>query len=135
MGVITFPRAIVNALLSHVQRGGSNEVCGLVSSYAAIPKRCYPIANVADEPQRRYVMDPAAQIKAMRQMRDNGEELMAIYHSHPTTSAKPSVFDVAQANYPSVLYLIISTETNGVLEMRGFRIHGGEVVEERVAME
>ena len=58
----------------------------------------------------------------MAKMRELGEELFAIYHSHPTTPALPSFYDLDEAAYPDALYLIISLNTKGILEMRGFKI-------------
>jgi proteasome lid subunit RPN8/RPN11 len=75
-------------------------------------------------------MKPEEQIEAMRKMRSKGEELFAIYHSHPSTPPKPSAIDLDQANYPGILHIIISLNTKGVLEMRGFRIDDHHDVEE-----
>ena len=63
-------------------------------------------------------------------MREQQEELFAIYHSHPTAPAEPSATDLEMANYPDALYLIISLNTKGVLEMRGFRLNRHKVVSE-----
>ena len=60
-------------------------------------------------------------------MRDNGEELKAIYHSHPEAPAQPSLDDIRQHEYPDVLYLIVSLATRGVLDLRGFRIRNGKI--------
>ena len=60
-------------------------------------------------------------------MRENGEELFAIYHSHPHAPATPSATDLQQAAYPTALYLIISLNTKGVLELQGFRLHRQQV--------
>jgi proteasome lid subunit RPN8/RPN11 len=62
-------------------------------------------------------------------MRERGEELFGIYHSHPKTPPLPSKSDLAQAAYPEALYLIISLNTKGVLEMRGFRLQGNRYEE------
>ncbi len=61
-------------------------------------------------------------------MRENGEALFAIYHSHPTSPAEPSAIDLELAAYPDALYLIISLNTKGVLEMRGFRLNDNKMV-------
>jgi proteasome lid subunit RPN8/RPN11 len=66
-------------------------------------------------------------------MREAGEDLLAIYHSHPASPAAPSSIDIAEAGYPDAIYLIISLNTKGVLEMRGFRIREGGIRE--VALE
>jgi proteasome lid subunit RPN8/RPN11 len=126
---VQLPRVIVNQLLRHAQQSPSDEVCGLIGAKDGVAVHCYAIANVASAPQRLFAMDPAQQIAAMRAMRELGETLFAIYHSHPTDPSYPSHTDLRQANYPEALYLIISLRTKGVLEMRGFRLSGETVIE------
>jgi len=67
-------------------------------------------------------MEPQAQIDTLRCMRERDETLFAIYHSHPDTPPSPSALDLEQPGYPEALYLIISLNTRGVLEMRGWRL-------------
>jgi len=122
MTAATLPRTLVNQILHHAQQGAELEVCGLIGARADIPIHCYPVANLATEPQRLFRMDPHGQIDAMRKMRAQGETLFAIYHSHPDTPPIPSPVDLEQAGYPEALYLIISLTTKGVLEMRGWRL-------------
>ncbi|MBE0435856.1 MAG: M67 family metallopeptidase [Methylomicrobium sp.] len=119
---IHIPRKITNQLLHLAQLSPETEVCGLIGSLNGIPNHCYPVDNSADHPENRFLLDPKQQIAAMGQMRENGEELFAIYHSHPTEPAFPSKIDLEMASYPEALNLIISLNTKGVLEMRGFRI-------------
>jgi len=119
---IQIPRKITNQLLHLAQISPDLEVCGLIGSKNGLPSGCYPIKNTAEHPQQRFQLDPTQQISAMAKMRDQGEELFAIYHSHPTAPATPSLTDLEQASYPEALYLIISLNTKGVLEMRGFKI-------------
>jgi proteasome lid subunit RPN8/RPN11 len=127
MSQVTLPISLVNKILTHAQQTPESEVCGLIAARGGVPDAVYPIANVAEGPERLFSMDPAAQIDAIRRMREGGEELFAIYHSHPHAPAKPSPRDLEEAAYPQVLYLIISLNTKGVLEMQGFRLHDGEV--------
>ncbi len=121
---VTLPRTLVNRLLGAAQRSPEAEVCGLLSGRDGVPLRLYPVRNVADRPGRLFRMDPEELIGAMRSMRQHGEELFAIYHSHPHGPARPSATDLQQAEYPDALYLIISLDTKGVLEMRGYRLEG-----------
>jgi [CysO sulfur-carrier protein]-S-L-cysteine hydrolase len=122
MASVILPRPLVNQLLHHAQMNAKREVCGLIGARDSVPTHCYPVGNIAPSPEREFFMDPQGQIRAMRRMRERGEELFGIYHSHPETSPLPSASDLAQAAYPNVLYLIISLSTKGVLEMRGFRL-------------
>ncbi|MCW8918385.1 MAG: M67 family metallopeptidase [Gammaproteobacteria bacterium] len=133
MPPLTLPRTLVTRILAHAQQSPEDEVCGLIGARDGVPEAVYPIANVAELPQSLFVMEPAAQIEALRRMRLSGEELFGIYHSHPHAPAEPSRRDLAEAAYPQALYLIVSLNTTGVLEMQGFRLHDGEV--ERVDLE
>ena len=120
---IQIPRKITNQLLHLAQISPDYEVCGLIGSKNGLPTHCYPIKNTADHPQQRFLLDAGQQISAMAKMRELGEDLFAIYHSHPTAPALPSTHDLELAAYPEALYLIISLNTKGILEMRGFKIY------------
>lgn len=127
---ISLPRKLVNQLLHLAQQSPTAEVCGLIGADAdGRPATCYPVPNQADTPENRFLLDPARQIQAMRQMRDHSETLFAIYHSHPAAPATPSAVDVAQAAYPDALQLIVSLNTKGVLELRAFSIRDGKTRE------
>jgi len=125
---VTLPRTLINQLLTQAQQHAEVEVCGLVGR-GPDATHCYPVTNTADDPTHRFTLDAAEQIDAMRQMRERGEELFAIYHSHPDGPAIPSPTDQRLAAYPGVLYLIISLGTTGVLEVRGFRLDKDNVTE------
>lgn len=120
---IQIPRKITNQLLHHAQISPDYEVCGLIGSKNGLPTHCYPINNIAENPQKRFLLDDRQQISAMAKMRELGEDLFAIYHSHPTAPAQPSTYDLELSTYPEALYLIISLNTKGILEMRGFKIY------------
>lgn len=126
---IQIPRKLTQQLLHHAQSSPDSEVCGLIGAKNGIPCSCYPVANSAEQPESRFLLDAKQQIAAQVAMREKGEELFAVYHSHPTTPALPSQTDVDLANQPNALHLIISLNTKGVLEMRGFRIADGEAQE------
>jgi proteasome lid subunit RPN8/RPN11 len=123
---ILLPRRLTNQLLHLAQLSPEAEVCGLIGAdHQGMPLSCYPVGNNAETPISRFSLEPSQQIAAMKQMRDKQETLFAIYHSHPHAPAEPSANDIAQASYPEAFHLIISLNTKGVLEMRGFRIQSG----------
>lgn len=126
---IAIPRKIVQNLLHHAQQTPEQEVCGLISSQNNIPQRSYPIKNTATNPESFFNLDARQQIQTMANMRDNNEQLFAIYHSHPSAPAIPSNADVEQASYPDALYIIISLNTKGVLELRGYKIANAQFIE------
>lgn len=126
---IQLPRRIVNRILGHVQEDPAQEVCGFIAAREGEICSWYPVRNIAGNAAIRFEMEPREQIDALRRMRERGETLFAIYHSHPSSPARPSVTDVADAGYPEALYLIVSLNTRGVLEMRAYRLGEGQVTE------
>lgn len=131
---VCIPRTIVNQILHQAQHDPETEVCGLISGDTRGLKHCYPVANIAGDTHRLFEMDPKGLIDAVRAMRDNGEELKAIYHSHPEAPAQPSIEDVRQSEYPEVLYLIVSLGTKGVLDLRGFRIRDHRIEDVEISL-
>ncbi|MGZ8219504.1 Mov34/MPN/PAD-1 family protein [Methylomagnum sp.] len=119
---IALPRHLVNQLLHYAQSSPEVEVCGLVGAKDGLPATCHPVKNVAEPPHIRFSLDPEGRIGALRRMAERGETMCAIFHSHPVAPAEPSATDLELAAYPDALYLIISLNTKGVLELRGFRI-------------
>lgn len=116
---VQIPRTLANQLLHQAQLSPGREVCGLVGRKQE-QCHCYPIDNVATDSSVLFALNASEQIEAFKHMQSRGEQLFAIYHSHPDSPALPSKIDVAEAEYPDALYLIISLNTRGVLEMRGF---------------
>jgi proteasome lid subunit RPN8/RPN11 len=132
---IKIPRKITNQLLHLAQISPATEVCGLIGSQQGKPSNCYPINNIAEQPQQQFLLDPKQQIAAMTKMRERNEDLLAIYHSHPTSPAEPSQIDIDMASYPDALYFIISLNTKGVLELRGFKLGNNAAKEISLVLE
>ncbi len=126
METLKLQRTLVNQILTQAQQSPEQEICGLLGGRDGKAQQCYPVENSATDPQRRYHMAPQGQIDAMRRMREAGEELIAIYHSHPHSAALPSETDLQEAQYPDAVYLIVSLNTEGVMEMAAFRIIEGQ---------
>ena len=135
MNAVRLPRHIVNQLLHLAQKSPDEEICGLISRDRSGFRKCYPVANAAGDRKHLFALDPHGQIAAMRSMRERGEELAAIYHSHPDAPPLPSMADVEQHEYPDVLYLIVSLGTKGVLELRGFHIRHRAIEEVPIGLE
>jgi len=135
METLKLARPLVNSIMTQAQHSPELEICGLLGGIDGRALNCYPVTNQATDPSHRYRMDPSQQIEAMRQMREAGEELIAIYHSHPDAPALPSITDINEANYPEAIYLIVSLNTTGVLEMTAFTIRDGQAQELTLELE
>ncbi|HIF17734.1 MAG TPA: M67 family peptidase [Cycloclasticus sp.] len=126
---VELPRKLVNELLHKAQLSPQHEVCGFVGIKDQTFS-CYSVENIAEDRATQFLMEPTQQLAAIKNMREQEEEIFAIYHSHPTAPAIPSARDIEHSTYPDAFYLIISLNTKGVLEMRCFKLlHDENIVE------
>ena len=128
-------RALVEELFAHARRESPRECCGLVGGVGREGRSVYPLTNVAARPEVSYEAAPAELFGAQRRMRERGERLVAIYHSHPREAEpRPSERDVRSAFYPSALYLIIGFAETREAVLRAFRVFEGERRWERASL-
>jgi proteasome lid subunit RPN8/RPN11 len=118
---ILLPRNLVQQMFHQAQASPDAEVCGLIGAANGIVRTCYAVPNVAGDPAHLFDMDAQGQVRAMREIRERGETLFAIYHSHPHEPPEPSARDRELTRYPEAYHLIISLNTKGVLEMRAWK--------------
>src|SRR5215467_9628967 len=98
------------AIISHARETFPAECCGPIGSVGGSSgsTSIYRLRNVGSDPERAYEAAPEELFTAQRQMRERGEDLLAIYHSHPrSNNPTPSETDVRLAYYPAATYLII----------------------------
>jgi proteasome lid subunit RPN8/RPN11 len=122
------------AILEQARREYPNEACGILAGTNGPDgigvERVYPMTNVDHSPAT-YLMDPQEQFRAFKEMRKDGLDLVAIYHSHTASPAYPSRRDRDLAFYPDAVYLIITLQdpaSGGA--GRAFRIRDQEQIEE-----
>ena len=89
-------------------------------------------ANAHPVPVTRYTIDPREQLRAFRDMEAKGEDLVAIYHSHPITQPYPSPTDRAEAHYPDAFYVLVSLRDT-TPEIRAFRVRKDWVLEVEIS--
>lgn len=106
--MITVSSPQLEMILAYAQEADPSECCGLIGGADYRVMSIYPLNNVAPEPNISYEAAPEDLFAAQRRMRDRGEELLAIYHSHPRSAEPtPSETDVRLAYYPQAVYFII----------------------------
>ena len=134
---LTIARSIVDAIVEQSRAEYPDECCGVilgpVGSDQAI--RLKPMINAAHSPTF-YEFDPKDLLALYREVDDNDEEIVVIYHSHTETEARPSRTDIAYAGEPGAHYVLVSTreEIAPAIEFRSFRIIDGIVTEEEVSI-
>jgi [CysO sulfur-carrier protein]-S-L-cysteine hydrolase len=115
------PRGVYDAMVAHALAERPNECCGLLAGRlgpegAGVPVAQvvahYPLANAAASPTR-YDAEPRGLLSAHRDMWARGLELLAVYHSHPTSEPVPSRTDHEKWFHgPEVVCLIVSLLTD-----------------------
>jgi proteasome lid subunit RPN8/RPN11 len=135
--VLRIDRETYDAIVAHARRDHPDEACGVVAGPEGSdrPERFVPMVNAASSPTF-YELDPSDLLRLYREMDDNGEEPVVVYHSHTATEAYPSRTDVGLAMEPKAHYVLVSTRecgnSAGPVEFRSYRIVDGEVTEEAV---
>ncbi|SBW20960.1 Mov34/MPN/PAD-1 family protein [Candidatus Protofrankia californiensis] len=79
-----------------------------------------------------YRFDSMEQLRVWRDMDDQDEEPIVIYHSHTATEAYPSRTDISLASEPGAHYVLASTRDPERIEFRSYRIVDAVVTEEPV---
>ena len=106
--MISLTHLQLDEILAHARQADPAECCGLIGGAASRVTSIYPLQNVATDTNVSYEAAPEDLFAAQRQMRERGEELLAIYHSHPRSAEPaPSETDVRLAYYPQAVYFII----------------------------
>ena len=94
-----------HAMMEHVLSCLPEEACGLLGGEGDTVHSVRPVKNVSGTPYR-FRMDPSLQIKAMFEIEEEGQQIVAIYHSHPLGPEVPSEMDIHEAAYPEVAHII-----------------------------
>lgn len=107
--MITLQTSHRDQIFAYARAADPAECCGLIGGDDdGTAKTIYPMRNVAADKIVSYEAAPEDLLAAQRLMRERGEELLAIYHSHPlATEPAPSERDVRQAYHPKAVYLIV----------------------------
>ena len=128
------PRSIYDEMLEHAREEVPNECCGILGGKDSEATTLYRATNAEHSPLR-YTLDPNDLFRiTFREIPENDEEMLAIYHSHTGSPAYPSQTDINLATYPDAVYLILSL-VDGEEPLRGFRIDDGEVIEVDLTVE
>ena len=117
------------------------EICGFLAGRSTPSAKevaqIFPIES-DDKSPLTYSMNPLQQMRAEREIRASGLEIVGIYHTHPATIPFPSKTDVARAHwgesddllFPNYSYLIVSLRDPNNPEPRSFKIRGRKIPED-----
>ncbi len=131
---LDIPLDIYREMTGHAAGDPENEVCGVLAGHPqdknknkkCLVERIFRGEN-ADRSAVSYRLDPRQQLHIEKELKKEGMQMLAIYHSHPHGQAYPSPKDVLLAVW-DVVYIIIglSADEKRNPQVRAFRIHEEE---------
>ena len=100
------------------------EACGLLFGEDDAITAMQVVDNVAEDPERRFEIDPRALFAALRAERAGGPRLIGYWHSHPGGDATPSITDAAMAAPDGKLWLIVAGDMATLWRAGSQGLHG-----------
>ncbi len=131
--MLKIPNEIYDSIIAHAQEGFPPEVCGILGGREGIVSAIYRMTNT-DQSNEHFMMEPKEQFAVVKELRAKGLEMLAIYHSHPETPARPSAEDIRLALTPNVSYAIVSLVDREKPVLKSFRIEAGIVIPEEIQL-
>ena len=132
--MLTIPAQCYEEMVAHCRSLYPKEACGLLA--AAVPggpvTQIYPMRNVEDSPIG-YSMDPREQLQVEKRLRQQGQRMAGIYHSHTASAAYPSPVDVSLAISPDIAYVLVSLRDHRQPVVKSYHIAGTVIEEEPLA--
>ncbi len=112
--------------MAHARQALPEECCGWLGGRDNFVRSVYKLKNVAANPLVEYEAAAQDLFAAQREMRETGENLLGIYHSHPLQAEPaPSETDVRRAFYPEAVYFIVGFFGNSAV-LQAFKIYENE---------
>lgn len=105
--MISIPKSIVDSIYSQGEDAAPLEVCGYLAGKDNRITKQYVMYN-EDQSAEHFSFNPKEQFKVIREVRAEGLEIIAVYHTHPATPARPSREDIRLAFDPDIIYIIAS---------------------------
>ena len=125
---LDIPTHIFEQMAEQARAEAPIEACGILAGTNGKAQRLYRMTN-AEHRGDHFMMNPKEQFAVIKDIRSSSLELLAIYHSHPETPARPSVEDVRFAITPGIIYVILSLMDNNDPVVKGFQIEDGSINE------
>jgi proteasome lid subunit RPN8/RPN11 len=115
-------------MIAHARREHPNECCGLLAGSGDLIDQCVPARNIRAS-ATRYLIDPQDHFALIRRLRGTSRQILGAYHSHPSSPAVPSATDLAEAQYPDFVWVIVSLADPNAPDVRAYRIDAGRFEE------
>lgn len=105
--MIEIPQHIIDAIIKQAYNELPDEACGLLTGEGNSVRKQYALTNTDHSPEH-FSFDPKEQFAVLKEARKDNLWIIANYHSHPATAARPSEEDIRLAYDPDITYIIVS---------------------------
>ncbi|GMT45171.1 MAG: Mov34/MPN/PAD-1 family protein [bacterium] len=127
--MVNIKKQVAEAIIAHAKKEAPVEACGYLGGKNGVITKHYELTNVDHSPEH-FSFDPAEQFNVVKQARNENLEIMANYHSHPASPARPSQEDIRLAYDPGISYFIVSLTGDPVI--KSFKIKNGVVTPQKI---
>ena len=130
--MIKIPRSAYDAMIAHALKDTPIEACGYLAGINGEVAYDIPMKNT-DASNEHFSFDPQEQFDAFKKTQKEELRLIAVYHSHPETPARPSEEDIRLAFDPNVSYIIVSLASE-TPDVKSFIIKNKTVEKEEIVI-
>ncbi|GHV12608.1 Mov34/MPN/PAD-1 family protein [Bacteroidia bacterium] len=123
--MIRIPQNIIDGIIAQARNELPNEACGLLVGNENEVVKQFPLTNIDHSPEH-FSFDPREQFGVLKEARSLGLQIIANYHSHPESPARPSEEDIRLAFDPDIIYIILSLQEETPV-IKAFSIKNGTV--------
>lgn len=123
---IKIHQQVIDDMIAHSKELAPVESCGYLSGTPGQIRRLIRLTNVDNSPEH-FSFDPKEQFAALKDARNNAEQLLSVYHSHPESPARMSDEDLRLLQDPSMVYIIVSL-MNSTPDVKAFRTESGKSI-------
>ncbi len=121
---LRIPVSVLRTVETAAARRFPEEACGLLvgrdAPGAVVVSTAYESANLADDRCATFDVDPGLRLRLQRRVREAGERVVGLFHSHPNGSAAPSDTDRGSIWEDDLVWLIVAVADGVVTETRAF---------------
>lgn len=120
--IVEMPTPVMQHIAACALARFPEEACGLLvgrrANDSVTVSHAQESGNIAAEPRTSFEVDPGLRLRLQRALREEGAEIVGIFHSHPSGDPTPSATDQAAIWEPDLVWLITAVEDGAVGESR-----------------
>ncbi|CDO36649.1 MULTISPECIES: M67 family metallopeptidase [Novosphingobium] len=111
--VVEVTSGVLARMREEARKASPRECCGVLLGHGERIDEALVAANVAQDPERKFEIDPLVLLSSHKQARAGGKQVLGYYHSHPVGHPVPSATDCEHASGDQRIWAIVAGEEIG----------------------